>query len=221
MKLRRHAFPLSVILLGLSMLGVLSIALRPPFKVTDVRLDHIPLQVESSVGTEMHFEDSVYAVLNADGNVLRNYGGPDGEVINLYIGYYGTAKGGRAEHLPQYCFTGQGWSIEKWDFVAFDVPGAGAARVNRMIVNKGDERQLVYFWFQSESTVMSTGWEQNWHKFRRRLLSERMDGTLVRVSMDMPDGKDGEVEERVRRFAQTVVPLVSQFWPIESPVQSL
>nr|MBI3613033.1 EpsI family protein [Nitrospirota bacterium] len=218
MRLRRHAFPLSVILLGLSLLGVFSIALRPPFKVTDVRLDHIPLQVESSVGTEMHFEDSVYAVLNADGNVLRNYVGPDGKDINLYIGYYGTDKGGRAEHLPQYCFTGQGWSIEKWDFVAFDVSGAGAARVNRMIVNKGDERQLVYFWFQSESTVMSTGWEQNWYKFRRRLLSERMDGTLVRVSMDLPAGKDGEVEERVKRFAQAVMPLVSQFWPIESPV---
>lgn len=218
MKLRRHAFSVSVILLGLSMLGVLSIALRPSFKVTDVRLDHIPLQVESSVGTEMHFEDSVYAVLNADGNVLRNYGWPDGADINLYIGYYGTAKGGRAEHLPQYCFTGQGWSIEKWDFVAFDVPGSGAARVNRMIVKKGAERQLVYFWFQSESTVMSTGWEQNWYKFSRRLMSERMDGTLVRVSMDMPAGQDGGVEERVRRFAQAVMPLVSQFWPIEQSI---
>ena len=220
MRLRRHAFSVSVILLGLISLGVLSIALRPPFKVTDVRLDHIPLQVESSVGTELYFEDSVYAVLNADGNVFRNYVGPDGKDINLYIGYYGTDKGGRAEHLPQYCFTGQGWSIEKWDFVAFDVPGAGAARVNRMIVTKGTERQLVYFWFQSDSTVMSTGWEQNWYKFSRRLLSERMDGTLVRVSMDLPAGKDGGVEERVKRFAQAVMPLVSQFWPIESHVQS-
>ena len=215
MRLRRHAFSLSIVLLGLTLLSVLSIALRPPLKVTDVRLDQIPLQVESLAGTEMHFEDSVYAVLNADGNVLRNYVGPDGNGINLYIGYYGTSKGGRAEHLPQYCFTGQGWSIEKWDFVAFDLPGAGTARVNRMIVKKGDQRQLVYFWFQSEATVMATGWEQNWYKFRHRLRHDRNDGTLVRVALDLQAGQEIEAEERAKRFSRIVMPLVARFWPIE------
>jgi EpsI family protein len=216
MRLRRHAFLLSVILLGLSLLGVFSIAVRPPLKVTNVRLDQIPLQMESLVATELHFEDSIYSALNADGNIFRNYVESDGNVINLYIGYYGTAKGGRAEHLPQYCFTGQGWSIEKWDFVTFDVPGSDAARVNRMIVNKGAERQLVYFWFQSESTVMSTGWEQNWYKFHHRLQHGRNDGTLVRVAVGVPTGKEQEVEDRAQRFSKIVMPLISQFWPIES-----
>ena len=220
MKLARQTFRLSISLLVVTLLGVLSIAARPPLKVTDVRLDHIPMQMESLVGTELYFEDSVYQVLNADGNLLRNYASPDGEVVNLYIGYYGTQKGGRAEHLPQYCFTGQGWSIEKWDFVSFDSPGMGTVRVNRLMVKKGGERQLVYFWFQSEATVMATGWEQNWYKFHHRLLQDRNDGTLVRVALDLSVGKEGEAEERAKRFSQIVMPLVSQFWPIERPVQS-
>jgi len=220
MKLRPHAFLLSIILLGLTLLGVFYIALRPPLKVIEVRLDQIPMQVDSLVGMEMRFEDSVYAALNADANVFRNYVNPDGQSINLYIGYYGTAKGGRAEHVPQYCYTGQGWSIEKWDLVSFDWSGPGKVRVNRMIVKKETARQLVYFWYQSEGTVMATGWEQNWYKITRRISLTRNDGSLVRISLSLRPGKEVEAEERARQFAQMVMPLLSRFWPIETLVRS-
>ena len=215
MRVKAYAFGISILLLGLCLLGVGIIALQPPLKVLDVRLAKIPMQIESLVGRELYFEDSVYSALNADGNLLRDYVKHDGNVINLYIGYYGTARGGRAEHLPQYCFTGQGWTIEKWDFTNINMPGGGLTRVNRLIVNKGSMRQLVYFWFQSQGTVMSTGWEQNWHKFQHRLQRGRNDGTLVRVSSAMPRGKETESENRTQQFAAHIIPLIIENWPIE------
>jgi len=57
----------------------------------------------------------VYAVLETISNVYRRYADADGRVIQLYIGYYGTAKGGRPSHVPQYCYTGHGYSIETWE----------------------------------------------------------------------------------------------------------
>jgi len=209
----------SIVLLGLALVGILTMVLRPTLVVTDLRLDQLPMKIGSLTGTKLRFDVSVYSVLNADGNVLRNYRSQDGRVINLYIGYYGTAKGGRAKSAPQYCYTGQGWSIERWDKVSIDLPGTGKVKINRMVVKKGSERQLVYFWDQSEATVMRTGWELNLHKFKHRLLYNRNDGAFVRVSMALPEGKREETEQRAREFSQAVVPLLSQFWPVEEPAR--
>lgn len=221
MSFKSHTFAITIVLCSVCAVGVGIIAWQPQPKVLDVRLTQIPLRVAALVATELHFEDSVYSALQADGNLLRDYVGSDGNVINLYIGYYGTARGGRAEHLPQYCFTGQGWTIEKWDFTAIYGSGREVFRVNRMIVNKGDSRQLVYFWFQSEGTVMSTGWEQNWYKFQHRLQSSRNDGTLVRVSTPLPSGKEREVEDRTQQFAAHIIPQISQYWPLEGDAVAL
>ena len=220
MSARAHCQHVSLFLVGLTFLGICYVAVRPALVVTETRLERLPLQIGSLTGTEMHFEESVYAVLNADANLLRIYRSPVNEAITLYIGYYGTAKGGRASHLPQYCYTGQGWSIEKWDFVSLDSLSAGRHRINRMIVKKGVERQLVYFWFQSEATVMATGWDQNWYKFHHRLLYNRNDGAFVRVSMNLPPGEEQQIELKARLFSQAVMMLVPTFWPEERSVQS-
>ena len=220
MRARTNSQFVSILLLGLTLLGLGSVATRPSLVVSETRLEQLPLHIGSLAGTEMNFEDSVYAVLNADANLFRIYRSPVNEAITLYIGYYGTARGGRASHLPQYCYTGQGWSIEKWDFVSLDSMPAGQQRINRMIVKKGIERQLVYFWFQSEATVMSTGLEQNWYKFQHRLLYNRNDGAFVRVSMNLPPGEEEQIERKAKLFSQAIVPLVSTFWPEERPLQS-
>ena len=210
----------SLFLLGLTFLGICSIALRPHLVMTENRLARLPMQIGTLDGTEMHFEDSVYAALNADANLLRVYRSSAGDTVALYVGYYGTAKGGRASHLPQYCYTGQGWSIEKWDFASLEASSPSRHRINRMIVRKGVERQLVYFWFQTEATVMATGLEQNWYKFQHRLLHDRSDGAFVRVSMNLTAGKEVQVEQTAKRFSEAVVPLLSTFWPNEGPGQS-
>ena len=89
-----------------------------------------------------------------------------------------------------------------------------------MIVKKGPERQLVYFWFQSKATVMRTGWDLNLNKFKHRLLYNRNDGAFVRVSMILPEGKREETEQSASQFSQAVVPLLSQIWPVKEPARS-
>jgi len=90
-----------------------------------------------------------------------------------------------------------------------------------MIAERGIDRQLVYFWFQSGVTVMRTGWDLNWYKFRSRLLHKRNDGAFVRVSLTLPPDEEGQTEKSAKLFSQQVVPLLSQVWPIESPTKSL
>ena len=63
------------------------------------------------------------AELRADFNLQRAYTGPAGSLIWLYLGYYGTDRGGRPEHTPRGCYTGAGWGIEQAR--TFDVRGDG------------------------------------------------------------------------------------------------
>jgi EpsI family protein len=199
----------------MTLLGVYTVALRQRVIVAETRFDTLDRNIGSLVGTDLRFDESVYDVLNADANLLRAYRSSEGDGLWLYIGYYGTAKGGRASHLPQFCYTGQGWSIEKWDLL--DLDPSGEARINRMLVKQGARRQLVYFWFQSESTIMATGLEQNWYKFQHRLLYNRNDGAFVRISLDVPKGQDALIEEQARTFSLAVMPMIASRWPIEKP----
>lgn len=214
MRSRFQPFVISLVLLGLTLGGVFYLAQRPTLVVTETRLEYLPMQIGALKGTDLFFEESVYKILNADMNIFRDYVSPTGQTINLYVGYYGTAKGGRASHLPQYCYTGQGWAIETWNQATLNTSSSKVS-INRMIVKKGNYRQLVYFWFQAEETIMTTGWEQNVYKFQHKLLYNRNDGAFVRVSTLLPAGQEAQAEEAVRQFSHTIMTLLTQFWPVE------
>ncbi|MCH8960606.1 MAG: exosortase-associated EpsI family protein [Bacteroidetes bacterium] len=77
----------------------------------EVNLDHLPRHILGLNGRDDRFDESVYRVLNADYHLLREYRSDAHPAVWLYIGYYGTAKGGRPSHVPQACYTGQGFSI--------------------------------------------------------------------------------------------------------------
>jgi EpsI family protein len=69
------------------------------------------MEIAGFKATEDSFSDAVYKELNADMHVYRHYRSDDGRQVDLYIGYYGTAKGGRTPHNPYGCLPGAGWGI--------------------------------------------------------------------------------------------------------------
>ena len=76
-------------------------------------LDRIPYTINGMKGVDIPLEKSVIKELDPDVFVFRNYTSKNGRVLNVYIGYYGTQKGGRSNHSPEGCYPGAGWSILK------------------------------------------------------------------------------------------------------------
>ena len=220
MELKRWPHITSVMLLGVALLGIFAFSTRPTMAVAEQRLTGIPIQLGAMRGSDIQFDESVFASLDVDDNVFRNYTSSDGQDVFLYVGYYGTAKGGRTIHVPKLCYTGQGWSIEEWEERSIRLANSTMVDVNRMVVRKGALRRLVYFWFQSEDIIMASGLDLNIYKFQHRLLYNRNDGAFVRVSLEYPEGREGETEEKVKKFSEEIVPFISQNWPIEKPIVS-
>ncbi len=191
-----------------------SLQMKPVLEIDASALPSLPMKIDVYHGEDIPLEETVESVLRADFNLQRIYYGA-GSVVWLYVGYYGTARGGRPEHTPRGCYTGAGWGISSAR--TLEVDPDGVLQVNEYLVDREGERRLVHFWYQSaHRTGILGGWDQNIDRFLGLLTDGRADGALIRIST--PVFGDDEVGPRGRLlgFASLLDPLIAERWPTES-----
>lgn len=206
---------------ALALFGALSWALllAEPLDVDASGLGQIPLEVAQWRGTEVELDSGVEDILDADYNLQRAYWHPLGDLVWLYVGYYGTERGGRPEHTPWECYPAAGWKVVRHEVVdAVIVPGQPPLRGNELLVEKGSDRRLVLFWYQSiRRGGMLGGFDQTLDRFLSRLQFGRADGSLVRLSTPIAPGEDEAVAlTRLRAFGREILPLLESHWPREA-----
>jgi EpsI family protein len=199
----------------LSMVGFLSLSPEPV--VVQTNLENLPLEIGGYTGTEDSFSESVYRELNADKHVYRHYLSGDGSQLDLYIGYYGTAKGGRTGHNPYACLPGAGWAIVDTGKVKIrDSNPTSDVEVNYVRASRNGVNTVMVHWYQTAgTTVISTGIRKNIEKFWGRLLHNRNDGAFVQVTMQVPDELVGAAEAKICDFAGLVIQRLPSYWPVE------
>lgn len=197
--------------------GAWTLALRPPLEVDTAPLAAIPYEIASWQGQDVSLETEVERMLRADFNVQRLYTHPLGDPLWLYLGYYGTDRGGRPEHTPSACYQAHGWTIESRR--RLDVPGGPPGlRVNEYRVENNGERQLVHFWFRSfRSTGLLGIVDQTRDRLFGRLIEGRADGALVRLSTGLRGGDEVDARTRLLAFAARLEPELAAHWPVETP----
>jgi EpsI family protein len=215
MKTSSQSIHISVIILLATSFFVFLIAHRGEPKVVRTNLENMPMHIAEYTGMEDFFPDSVYEELKADRHVYRHYRSPDGTQIDLYIGYYGTAKGGRTGHNPYACLSGAGWGII--DIQKAILPfGEGRAAVNALVARKGAAYETVLHWYQSDKDkVLATGIQQNIQRFIGRIWNNRNDGAFVRVSMQTNQDGLETAHEKVFQFAASILHMLPEYWPEE------
>ena len=94
------------------------------------------------------------------------------------------------------------------------MPGGRVLHFNRVVISKGDQQQLVYYWFQQRGRLIANEYLAKWYLFRDALLRNRTDGALVRLTTRMVDGQDPEsADVRLTQFALRVVNLLDDYVP--------
>lgn len=142
--------------------------------------------------------------------------------VGVYLGYHQTQVreegGGSAEnsiHPPAHCLPGSGWDIIGHEIVTLDDPGLPErpARVNRLLIAKGEARQLVYYWYQSQGRVIAEDWRKivylTWDRFRH----QRTDGALVRFTALVSPNGEQAADERIQDLASKLLPLLPDYIP--------
>jgi len=215
--MNNRSFLISVTILVIAIVLVILISQRGEPVVVKTNLENLPMEIAGYKGTEDFFPDSVYKELNADRHVYRHYRSADGKQVDLYIGYYGTAKGGRTGHNPYGCLPGAGWGIlDSGQMILKTNNYPNGILVNYILARKAETYESVLHWYQSAGNkVLSTGIQQNIERFIGRVFYNRNDGAFVRVSVF---GKEEHLKEAsllVNSFAAKVLDILPEYWPIE------
>ena len=179
-----------------------------------------PMQLGTWTGVpQPPFTEEVEKVLGADDYLTRAYFAPDGTGVGLFVGYWQSQRQGDTMHSPLNCLPGAGWQPMSVGMLTLDrqgSPDAPSATVNRVVIQKGIDRQLVLYWYQSHGRIVASEYWGKFYLMADAMRLNRTDGSIVRiVSPVLGDdaGAEALAEERARRFAATLLPSLAQFLP--------
>jgi EpsI family protein len=161
-------------------------------------------------------EPEVLAVLGADDYLSRVYYRPDGTAVGLYLGYHGSQRQGDTIHSPLNCLPGAGWEpVSQGRLPIANVDGAARdIVVNRYVIQKGLDRQLVLYWYQSHGRVVASEYWSRAFLIHDAIRLNRTDGALVRVIAPIRgEAGDDAAQHVAESFVRTIFPSLPRFLP--------
>ena len=194
-------------------------ARKSELPVERVTFAQFPMTLESWHAVEdPPMDEAVLKVLGVDDYLSRAYYKPDGAGVGLYMGFYASQRQGDTIHSPLNCLPGAGWEPVSQGRLRIADVGApsGEMEVNRFIVQKGLDRQLVLYWYQSHGRVVANEYVSRLYLINDAIRLNRTDGSMVRVISPIAvSAQDGgaSAEQRAVEFLRVLVPQLSAYLP--------
>lgn len=209
-----------ILLLLAVMLGSAAfISVKSKPEVTPIRasLTGLPLRLGEWAGQDAPPMDSrVMDVLGVDDHIDRTYVNAGRFPASLYVGYYQSQRSGDTMHSPLNCLPGAGWNPSRRARISIPVEGGDPIEVNRIVISKGLDRQLVLYWYQSHGRVVASEYWGKIYTVLDALRTNRTDAALVRVICPV-GGSDAaaevEAERQAIRFVQSFFPYLDDYLP--------
>ena len=176
-----------------------------------------PLTIDKWNGRTDRLEKMVIDELDVSDYLLVNYHEGQSQPINFYVAYYGSQRTGESAHSPRTCLPGGGWRIHSLTQRTIDKADVNGMplTVNRVLIEMGDDKELVYYWFQQRGRVIDNEYLVKWYLFWDALTRNRTDGALVRITTPLRTGDDVDpADRRLTRFAQGVNPILNDYIPL-------
>lgn len=175
-----------------------------------------PMQLDGWSGRREAMEPLYLNALKLDDYVIANYLGSKSRPLNLYVAWYDNQVAGEATHSPKGCLPGGGWRIENLretpiHGVSID---AQPLRVNRALIQYGNQRQLVYYWFQQRGRVVTSEYLVKWYLLVDAVLHHRTDGALVRLIVPLSSGiSEADADRELQGFIAAIAPRLDRYVP--------
>jgi len=202
----------------LSMMLCLSLFLvtRPEIIPERRVFSSFPQQLENWSGLREGLELKLLDSLKLDDYLVANYYADADRPVNLYVAYYDSQRSGQSAHSPRSCLPGGGWKIDTLS--DYQVPISRDTHqmlaVNRSVIRKGEQTQLVYFWFKQRHRHLTSEYLVKWFLFWDALTQRRTDGGLIRLVTKIETDEmlvDGD--KRLTDFLRVVDNELNQYIP--------
>jgi len=216
-------FCVALVFLGFNFYTYHYLATNPVFPARE-HFEDFPDQLGNwSCAEREKMDDAVLANLGVSDYLLCNFKNPDHSgMVGVYVGYHasqireeGGGPGGNPIHPPAHCLPGSGWDIIDNRLVELDLPGLPQtpAMVRRLVIARGDHRQLVYYWYQSRGRVVARDWQKILYVGFDRAVRNRTDGALVRFTVPILRNDEATAEAGVYQLAPSILASLPAYVP--------
>jgi EpsI family protein len=188
----------------------------------------LPLRLGNFEGRDREMDERVLDLLKLTDYVMRVYvptsperseaGAFEGRTrqaaapVWLYVGYYGSQRTGATYHSPKNCLPGGGWVFKSSEPVTGVLPGRPSDAVNRVVIERGFERQLILYWYQDRGRVIASEYAAKGYLILDATTRNRTDGALVRVTAPVV-GSEEEAFQHAVAFVQQAFPALNEHLP--------
>jgi EpsI family protein len=186
--------------------------------------DAFPLELDEwACHDPQQIDDETQANLGVTDYLLCRFARPQNRAgIDVYVGYHasqvreeGGGAGENSIHPPAHCLPGSGWDIidnQTVPLVADGLPHSDA-KVKRLVIAKGETRQLVYYWYQSRGRVISEDWQKIVFVGLDRAFKSRTDGSLVRFTIPIVQNDEAGADQAFHDLAPRILTRLPDYVP--------
>jgi EpsI family protein len=180
-------------------------------------LAHLPHQLGAWIGTDVSIPPDVREVLGNGDFLLRTYtdqSSPTAPDVDLFVAYIPSQREGDTLHSPKNCLPGAGWSPVESSRLSISLPAQPAFPINRYVMAKGDERQLVFYWYWAHGRALASEYWAKFYLIADSIRLNRSDGALVRVATPLSEDESSQkAEHRLLEFTGNIAPLMDPYVP--------
>ncbi len=168
-------------------------------------------------GSEQRFSPKVERILAADDYINLQYGRAVGEpTLDFFAAWYHDLAEDGVVHTPEICLPGAGWEIAKVERV--DISSAlGLAtpyEINRVVIQKGEQRRLVYYWFKHMGVAIPRNTRAKFNVLTGGVMAGRYDGAIVRIISPIAKGEpEGVAEAKMNDLLKEMLHDLPRFVP--------
>ena len=170
-------------------------------------------------GKELGMEKDVLDVLKVSDYMMRYYYPITGthspetqaplQPVSLYVGYYESQRSGATYHSPKNCLPGSGWNFSEVGTASIPVTNDHSGQrniiINKVLIQKGREKQLVLYWYHDRGRIIASEYAAKAYMIWDSMTQNRTDGALVRIMVPVHDSPE--------EAFQTGVIFLNDMWP--------
>jgi EpsI family protein len=179
-------------------------------------LESFPAQLGSWNGTDLVIDQETLNVLGP-GEFLSRVYAPSADhspSLDLLIAYFPSQSAGDTIHSPMHCLPGSGWLPTDTTRVTVDIRGHDPFPANRVVVAKGELRNLVLYWYWAHDRGVASEYWAKYYLVKDSIKMHRSDGALVRIITPMYPGESAQAAyQRILPFAGEIVPRINDYIP--------
>lgn len=164
---------------------------------------------------DLQLSPDVLEVLGPGDFLLRNYQTqPSAPPVGLFIAYFPSQRSGDTIHSPKHCLPGAGWTPLSADRITLSFPGHAPFRANRYLIAKGQDRQLVLYWYWAHDRAVASEYLSKYYLVADSIRMHRSDGSLVRLTTSiLPDENVSSAQQRLLALGKQIVPVLNNYVP--------